>query len=417
MLDIELVLTLFANYLPAEDPALAWAVLNGHSSVTFENLNTDARRAIKLARLRLPDQISRGRWIRDLEQYRNMAGSSEYALYRLVGKQIIAEPTSILPQRSELMQKALQTAPNWKPRDSNYARAGNYRFYIDRIPQEVEIGERVAAVAQQFRPSRLSMNNKNDLRYKEPILIELDKLVEEARWMDQHAPAGSQAAQQWETRIRNLQLHLFEQNEGLTRSSRLTLDGLLHLIGMVGSGKSSLFTVLTVHLARQGKRVTIVQSDVASLLKEMQVFEGLSKADPKLLVVPMVGRSTRITHLNRLHVVEAQRHGPTLGLDHPAYPMLSTICPLDGLRRDVTEPIKPGFEPCNRLYPIENEAESPDNRRDCPVAASLSNSFTDPQVGRGHNLVGNAGQSPGERPTATSSGGRNSQHRTGDATL
>ena len=138
-----------------------------------------------------------------------------------------------------------------------------------------------------------------------------------------------------------VQLRLVDAT-GLRESDALPLDGLLHLIGMVGSGKSSLFTVMTVHLARKGHRVALVQSDVASLLREHATFSALSHADPaSLQSVPLIGRSTRIAHLNRLHTTEALRAGASLSREHPAFPFLSAVCPLDGLRCDV-RPIEPG---------------------------------------------------------------------------
>jgi hypothetical protein len=143
------------------------------------------------------------------------------------------------------------------------------------------------------------------------------------------------------------------------------VDGLLHLAGTVGSGKSTLIDIIAVYLARRGQRVVIVKSDVASLLREQELFELLRTADPRLRAVPMVGRSTRITHLNRLAVAEAQESGLSLSHDHPGYTMLSTVCGLDGLRRDV-DPIPPGKEPCTRLYQ-RGKPESAGHRYDCPL--------------------------------------------------
>ncbi|MBA3534241.1 MAG: hypothetical protein H0T73_20160, partial [Ardenticatenales bacterium] len=193
---------------------------------------------------------------------------------------------------------------------------------------------------------------------RQPLKIRLQELYDTADWMDAETAAASEP-QQWGNRMRSIRLALITAH-GLTNDDTLTVDGLLHLLGMVGSGKSTLYTVLAVYLARQEQRVVIVQSDVASLLQLEEVFESLRRADPRIVAVPLVGRSTRLVHLNRLHVADA---GSTLSdKPHPGYRMLSTICPLDGLRQDV-DPIPPAEEPCTRLYPIVKGQEG---ACDCP---------------------------------------------------
>jgi hypothetical protein len=287
-----------------------------------------------------------------------------------------------------MMKNALEIAPTWKSVPANYAKAGIYHFFQERVPYEVEIGQAVASLAQEpNRPQLLSMNEL-DTKKRAPLVVSLAQLTEEARWMDRNAPPGSPAAQNWEARIQKLRLQILQENVGMQPTSDLTIDGLLHLIGMVGSGKSSLLTVLMIYMARRGQRVTLIQSDVASLLREMTIIDILSKADPKLIAVPMIGRSTRLTHLNRLHTVEVQKYGITqsMGREHPAYKIFSTVCPLEGLRRDLTEAIKVGAEPCTSLYyhadpsasasasasnakeinQAEEQTESSRNRRTCP---------------------------------------------------
>jgi hypothetical protein len=101
------------------------------------------------------------------------------------------------------------------------------------------------------------------------------------------------------------------------------------------------------------------------LLRDYATFAALNEADERIRAVPLVGRSTRTDHLNRLTVAESTVHGLSMSRDHAAYAMLSTVCPLDGLRRDV-EPIQPGKEPCTRLY-VRGAEETEAHRYDCPL--------------------------------------------------
>src|SRR5262249_50640347 len=132
------------------------------------------------------------------------------------------------------------------------------------------------------------------------ITVTLAALQAEADWMDAHAPAGSGAAPDWGGRTRDLVLGAVTEL-GIVPQEALTLNGLTHLVGIVGSGKSTLLMVLAVHLARRGYRIAMVQGDVASLLGEHAVLEALRTTDPELRSLPLIGRSGRVQHLNRLH--------------------------------------------------------------------------------------------------------------------
>lgn len=366
ILDTELVLTLIHDYLPDEAPEQAWALLNGYPFPALADAGDEARRAVAICRLRLPETLGRGAWQRQIARYAMLPPG--YALYSIATGAVTRQTTAIVPERLDAMRAALRTAPAWQERRARYAEAGVHRFYIDREPHEVEIPGRIADLARSAPQLTLPRNGSERL----PLSVSQVELEETATWMDQVA-VGTIAAQDWYKRIHDARIAAIT-DDGLARRSTLDVDGLLHLIGMVASGKSSLFTVLAVHLARQGKRVTIVMGDVAALLRELAIFEIFRQADTRVQAIPLIGRSTRTQHLNRLHVADAQRAGEaTLSLSHPGYSMLSTICPLDGLRRDVT-PIPPGKEPCTSLYaradaddPAAGFDESGHGRRDCPV--------------------------------------------------
>lgn len=360
LLDTELILTLFAEYLPGLDPLSAWSVLSGQPLPALEALPIASRRAIAVARFRLTSLIGQSEWQQQIECYRSF--HSPYPLYWIDGSKITVQPTPILPERLEMMQAALREAPVPRPRTSRYVdKPGRYRFYIDRDPHEVDIPEKVVAL----KGKKVWVTPALMTGQRAPLVIRLNDLVTEAGWMDQHAPPGSAAVQGWRARMEHVRLSCIV-SDGLSPTAELTVDGLFHLIGMVGSGKSTLYTVLAVYLARRGYRVVMVQGDVASLLREQAVFDALKHADAQLMAVPLVGRSTRLMHLNRLHALQTDRKDDFLHTQHPGFAMLSTVCPLDGLRRDVA-PIRPGKEPCTRLYPSATEDETPRERRDCPL--------------------------------------------------
>src|SRR6266699_2065539 len=303
-LDTELILTLMNDHLPGQNPELAWAILGGHPFPALGQLPEASQRALALARLRLPDVPGRGAWERNLSLYRRVP--APYPLYTFDGTTLTSTDTSVLPERLQAMRGALETPPAWLRRPPHAASPGVYRFYLDRDPHEVEIPTRAVAMA------KLAPRPIPEARtVRPPLRVTLDELEAEADWMDAVAPEGSIAAQDWGRRIRNIRLQEVTPT-GLLPGRTFTINGLFHLVGMLGSGKSSLFN-----------------------------------------------------HLNRLMAAEMQRVGPSLSQDHPGYALLSTICGLDGLRRDVV-PITPGQEPCTSLYRTDRE-EGVTSRFDCPL--------------------------------------------------
>lgn len=358
LLDIELILTTMNKAFPGQNPFLAWAVLNGQHLPALRELSDHQKQALALTRLHLSAPIGRRSWEKSLKEY--MTLPSPYPFYQLDGENILERPNAILqPARKEALETALVSPPEWKLRMPYYASPGRYRFSMQQDWFEVELPKRIEELATDTH------YDLESVRFPEQHSLEIsfEDLQAEADWMDRVAPEGSIAAQSWGVRLRAIQFRLICQT-GLQASSHVTLNGLLHLIGMVGSGKSSFFTVLTVYLARHGYRVMMILSDVAAMFREQEIFDILCQADPQALkAAPLLGRGSRITHLNRLDRTLAERDGVSLRQCHPAYPFLSTICSLDGLRQDVRA-ISPGNEPCTRLYDAENVGE--ENRHDCP---------------------------------------------------
>jgi hypothetical protein len=348
-LDVELVLTLMAEYLPLENPQRAWALLGGNLFPALVG-NEVALRAIAICRIQLPRALGRGAWERQLKAY--IATPTPFPLYQIEQGRIVKSATALLAERLEVMKRALEVPPSWEKRVPRWAPPGTYRFTIGQETHSVEIPAGAISKPQksQFQPRKVP---------RLPISVTFDELCEVAKWMDKMAPAGSAAAgQKWYERMADFELEVVLP-QGIQRSDRLEWDGLLHLVGKVGAGKTSLIIILTVYLARQGLRAVIVQSDVASLLALADIFAAYN--DERLLAVPLVGKGSRLVHLNRLHVSEAQRYGLTPTNAHPAYDDLSTICPLDGFRRDKT-PIPIGQEPCTKLEPVDGTGS-----QDCPL--------------------------------------------------
>lgn len=364
ILDTELVLTILADHLPEEDPELAWAVLNGQPFPSKQSLSEEVQRAIAIARLRLPRLLSRDAWTNVmLPGYKRLA--SPYPLYRIDGTQITRTNTPLVPERLAIIRQALQTPVPLRERRPRFAPGGVYRFQLDGSFHEVEIPALLADQSLGYEGAELPVHGP----YRLPITIRLEDLQSTAAWMDAIAtPGGPVAERSWEEWIRDVMDLLAVTSSGLEPLSSLTLDGLLHLVGIVGVGKTTLYSILTVHLVRLGYKVGIVHGEVATIMSDLHLYSELGRADSRIRPLPLIGRRNRLQHRMRLYAAETWEHGPQLLSDHIGHRALSTICLLDGLRADAA-PIPIGKEPCTALYPRSDNAEqrSSDEAFDCPL--------------------------------------------------
>ncbi|WP_084965476.1 hypothetical protein [Thermoactinospora rubra] len=184
----------------------------------------------------------------------------------------------------------------------------------------------------------------------EPITLTRSALKDTARWMDEEErKAEVERPGNWEDRL--AELHIAPRDadgRGFTDSDELRLDGLLHLAGMVGAGKSTLMTLVAVWAARRGLRTTLVVGDVAEQLRLCELLNAL-----ELPAVPVLGSTTREVHVQRLHRRLAARGLDNL-LDHDAagFDDLSTACVVDALRgTEAIQPLRYADAPCTGLYP------------------------------------------------------------------
>ncbi len=91
----------------------------------------------------------------------------------------------------------------------------------------------------------------------EPLTVTRDELLDTARWMDSTLmAAGLESQARWERRLGRVTIRYPGSGGTGTAEGALRVDGLLHLAGMVGAGKSTLRDVLAGWVARHGLRCT-----------------------------------------------------------------------------------------------------------------------------------------------------------------
>lgn len=197
---------------------------------------------------------------------------------------------------------------------------------------------------------------------RHPFTISWDQLRETATWADAAEARLGLPASSWAGRLADIGLALRSTDGQLRPSETLEISGMFHLLGMVGSGKSTLMDLITMHAGRNGLRVTLVVGDVTTLLRKVGYFTALG-----LAAGPVIGQSNRPRHVERLHRLVSGDDTRLTALTSPLFDLVSTACPLDGLRDHAPRPWNLRRAPCTRLY---DAAEDPPGR---PFACPLWN--------------------------------------------
>ncbi|AHH95967.1 hypothetical protein GCM10010174_50930 [Kutzneria viridogrisea] len=367
---VELGLTLLHRIDKGQPPTSVWALLGGYPFAQVAGLadKPEQHWMITCVRHRLWPLRRRGAWIQALRDYQEVDSSLRAFRFAKDRDSFEWTGTTALTKRFEVYDRALETLPDLVDRHLAPAGAGRYHYFDRDERVEVEIPDDIAdqpgTSPQHDLTARTATNGA-------PLAISWAELEETAAWMDGCAEQDGRA--NWHTSIQSTRL-LVRDSHGHdfiedTKDKVLRLDGLLHAVGMVGVGKSTLMKVLAVWAVRRNEplRITLVVSDVADQLRTVEELRGFLG---ERAVVPIIGYSTREQHVEGLHRRLAAKGHLLLAGHHEdnGFGNLSTACPLDALR--VTErPVRSVDAPCSRLYDADGHTD--DRRRPRPSGCPL----------------------------------------------
>lgn len=137
-----------------------------------------------------------------------------------------------------------------------------------------------------------------------------------------------------------LKTNVLKRVEGVavSVSTELTIREVVNIVGMVGTGKSTLIKVLAFWCHRNGYRMVVVLDTVAEVLNLQTYLSSLEVA-----VSPLIGRSERLKYINQV----TQPDEMCLPSDFSQY--LTPVCLIDGMDTQHSEAIVFGREPCYTL--------------------------------------------------------------------
>ena len=347
--NIELGLYSLSQLVPSAPAKALWVLLTGYPFPVPESKTWGNRERQMLSNIRhiLPFFRSRYQWERALENYCQLEERVRGYEIDSDKVQFAQRDVTLCSNRVTIYQRTLSEPLAYSEQSLNWVtESDTYLFFTEQsYLSQVEIPP------EFIFPPPTGYDLTTGKTKRNALTVTWDELLATARWMDSKLKACGLLTDDKNKReniLSRVQLECFAQTDTSLQSSKsLTLDGIVHLIGMVSSGKSTLMDVLAVWASRQGLHVTLVIGDVIGALNRAELFANLG-----LTVAPILGASNRKKHTERLHRAWAADKRATdedYLPRHVGFNWLSTACPLDGLQNN-SEPLETGKQPCRILY-------------------------------------------------------------------
>ncbi|MGW2294832.1 pPIWI_RE_Z domain-containing protein [Streptomyces violaceorubidus] len=353
LLDVELGLYLLQSVMPARAAGDAWTLFSGYPfGEAFGDVRTaEQRLRVQRARHYLLNLRRRREWRLALEAYIRVPQELRGFDLESADCVPVRRAPARAPRRFERYEEVLASPPPYALRRLPLAQAGEYVFPVRDRRYAVTFTEDILQNAETAGHDIQTLPTGEG----KPLGVTWAELERAAHRMDE-IEAGQEGVPLscWAARLARVELLVRDEDEGaFTAGGTLRVDGLLHLVGMVGAGKSTLRDILTFWAVKErGLRITVVVGDVAETLA---VTELLNRLD--VCAAPVLGQSTRERHIQRLHRRIASTGAPNLLTHrHDGFAYVNSACPLDALRGvEAERPLRIGEAPCGNLYSVRRE--------------------------------------------------------------
>lgn len=367
--EVELGLTLLGRVAPGEMATTTDALLSGWR-YPVPCLRDDAAWAmVQCARFYLVRR--RGQlWLTALREYISLP--QRLRCYTLDRPDAVPQvrQTSVFPRRiEELYEPALSTTPPHKLPAVHMAKAGRWYCRVQRdgeppLEIAVQIPEWVEAASRAWSPTPLLRTRTPE---NPPANISRQAVLEAAVEMDRRLVAAGRLPKYEQTIVASPWRLLQESMDDYIPSDRFKLQGLIHAVGLLNAGKSTLLEVIIYLLARQGRRCALVVNDVANAVRIASLFRFTLGVE----AVPVLGSAGRDDHFDKVYqTVLANGMGEDGDTMHPALRWFSQECRLLALTESETR-WEYGEEPCQHLFQkTPGKIQDPDRNPDSDLRPS-----------------------------------------------
>ena len=360
---IEAVLYLLNLNAPDADPAKAYLLFTQYQLIGTTAC-TDMEHTLQRARHELGYYRSQKYWQDNLREYRKpkYMAVRAFSFGESEGKGTFFKTEGVYPYPFEERQKEwTQFWPEQfeEVKPPSYAGAGLYKYqYSNPETGEVET-VRVRIENGGIVPVQPKISGKGR---REKISVTLDELLHAAKEMAEICPG--------DPCYRILKTNILKQinDTSVSACTELTILEVINIVGMVGSGKSTLIKVLAFWCHKNGYRITVVVDTVAEVLNLQKYLSALGVA-----ASPLIGRSERLKYINQ--VVEPEKTCLPMGFSQ----YLTPICLMDGMDTQHSAAIAFGKEPCyflkkdnkNHLCPYFHDCQGTKMLRECYSASAV----------------------------------------------
>lgn len=350
-LDMELSLFLLELLGYAGNPYDGWALFSGYdfNHTVYNRLFEEQKQAIANAKLYLQFYKTSFLYRDYLDRY--LKTPERVRLYRLNEEthQLERVETSIATNRTTIYENTLMNAPKHKKEEVNWFEGGDCYFDYEEKTEGIKVPEAWGTTKVTKTPT-INIESKKS---REPLKITLSELIEAAEFMDEKLGGHT-----YKTIIKRLSFINFKNGSSIEEQCFI-IDGLSHMVGMVGAGKSTLMKVLAVLTSRKGMHITLVLDSIAAIFDMLSMMEKL-----EIKAAPLWGLSNREDHIKKLVTISSEETLTDIQFNE-LYKWVSEVCPLDGIRSDtsVNRVFRAGSQPCNRLRKEINSKE----KFSCPM--------------------------------------------------
>lgn len=292
---LELGLTFLADHLPGKGVGSLWPVLSGYS-IPRPGLD----REIRSLRLLMGDLARSGQFLHVLDRYLGVDvrlrgfDAEQSGRHVRPGTVFAARSSPYLIGRHDTYRQALKATVPYRPASIRPAAVGCTMSFTRadgswesaHLPDWVPADEPLKLVDPVVSRRRVPfLFTRGELR---TIATSVDTLLEDQPHITNR---------DWAARLATMEFAVPDPVAGtlddLADDDRpLTLDGILHLVGLMNSGKSTLMDLLTVLAVRRGLRVGYLLASAADVYAKTAFLRALG-----IKAVPQIGRSNRSGHV------------------------------------------------------------------------------------------------------------------------
>lgn len=340
---VEMVLCLLSRISPELNPANAYVLLRGYHIINHSK-EDEQLYMLQQGREKLLLYASKMQWEEHFDRYLD----SDYdtiRFYNVEGEKLVRnERCNYAMDREDIYLAELKT-PSDRICSVPYADVGKYKFYKnDKQVITIDIPEWLTSFKEKAGSKPTAKKQQRPI-----IKLSYQDLIDTADEMKGIVPGDYCYGVLKDNELVNVN----------DRTAELTIEKVINIVGMVGSGKSTLINVLCYYLAKRGYRTVIVLNSVSDVVK---LYRYLKKFN--LSVSPLIGKS------NQENYVGALMKQGELFIDEDISDYLTAPCILNGLNQDDAA-WEFGERPCYKLTQYDDDKKVV-KRAKCPLFAKCS---------------------------------------------